>query len=200
MTAARWAGVDVGGGRKGFHLVLVDDHGIVAGPERRAAVSEAVAWLRAVGPALTAVDAPAALAPDGERSRPCERQFLAAGICGLRPTPSRTVIEARGDGYYGWIENGLALHRALEHTGLAAIECFPTASWTRWGGPRGTRTRARWTRAGMAALALEGLPARTSQDDRDAIAAAVTARAHCHGETEAFGEIVVPLAPPEAVG
>jgi hypothetical protein len=39
---------------------------------------------------------------------------------------------------------------------------------------------------------LDALPRRTNQDERDAIAAALTARQHDLGLTEAFGEIVVP--------
>jgi hypothetical protein len=40
------------------------------------------------------------------------------------------------------------------------------------------------------------VPERLSQDDRDAIGAALTARAHGQGETESFGAIVVPAPPP----
>ena len=50
------------------------------------------------------------------------------------------------------------------------------------------------TTAGLERLGLAGTPARTNQDVRDAIAAAVTAREHGRGRSEAFGKIVVPLA------
>lgn len=73
------------------------------------------------------------------------------------------------------------------------MEVFPTASWTRWSGPRGAVSRARWSRAALASLGVEDVPQRTNQDQRDAIAAAVTARQHTFGQTETFGEIVVPL-------
>ena len=36
------------------------------------------------------------------------------------------------------------------------------------------------------------MPERTNQDERDAVAAAVTAREHTLGLTEAIGEIIVP--------
>ena len=52
----------------------------------------------------------------------------------------------------------------------------------------------RWTRAGLATLGLAAVPKRINQDQRDAIAAAVTARQHTTGLTESFGEIVVPAA------
>jgi hypothetical protein len=44
----------------------------------------------------------------------------------------------------------------------------------------------------LAALGLDGVPARTNQDQRDAIAAAMTARQHALALTETIGEIVVP--------
>jgi predicted nuclease with RNAse H fold len=72
------------------------------------------------------------------------------------------------------------------------IEVFPTASWTRWHGKRGHRTRAAWSLEALAELGLEGIPSRTNQDQRDAIAAAVTARQYTSGMTETIGEIVVP--------
>lgn len=73
-----------------------------------------------------------------------------------------------------------------------AIECFPTAAWTRWHGPRAGRSRSAWTREGLAASELEGVPPRTNQDARDAIAAALTARDYDQGRYQAFGQIVVP--------
>jgi hypothetical protein len=45
---------------------------------------------------------------------------------------------------------------------------------------------------GLAAFGLDGVPARTNQDQRDAIAAAVTASQHTLALTEMMGDIVVP--------
>jgi hypothetical protein len=95
--------------------------------------------------------------------------------------------------YYAWIIEGLALFDALAVRVTEVTEVFPTASWTRWHGKRGPRTRSAWTRQGLAALGLDGVPARTNQDQRDAIAAAVTARQHTHALTETIGDIVVPV-------
>ena len=74
------------------------------------------------------------------------------------------------------------------------IEVFPTASWTQWADRRGNRSRAAWSGAALGSLGLERVPRRRlSQDARDAIAAAVTARAFTHGRVQCFDEIVVPL-------
>ena len=139
--------------------------------------------------AVIAIDSPCCCAPDGQAARDGELQ-LARAICGIRWTPDAERVQASA--YYAWILEGLALFDALAAHGVAAIEVFPTASWTRWHGRRGPRTRAAWTRQGLAALGLAGVPGRTNQDQRDAIAAAMTARQHSLGLTETIGDIVVP--------
>jgi predicted nuclease with RNAse H fold len=177
-----WLGVDVGGPRKGFDVALIDGEAVLL--LARLARAEVAALAARAGPHVIGIDSPRCCAPAGETSRADERA-LARSVCGIRWTPDRL------DGpYYAWVVEGLRLYDAL---GGEAIEVFPTASWTRWLGPRGTRTRSAWTRAGLHTLGLRGIPARTNQDQRDAIAAAVTARAYSYGRTEAFGAIMVPL-------
>jgi predicted nuclease with RNAse H fold len=140
-------------------------------------------------PLLVAIDAPCSCAPAGQTARPCERA-LGRRVCGIRWTPDEAHV--RANPYYAWVVEGLALFDALRARRQLAIEVFPTASWTRWVGARGARSRATWTRGGLGALGLAGLPPQTNQDERDAIAAAVTARQHTQGLTESIGEIVVP--------
>src|ERR687883_409932 len=82
-----------------------------------------------------------------------------SGACGIRWTPPRADLG--GNPYYAWIIEGLRLYEALEEQPVEVIECFPTASWTRWHGPRGARSRSDWTRAALFALDLEDVPART---------------------------------------
>jgi predicted nuclease with RNAse H fold len=186
---ASWLGVDVGGARKGFDCALVEERrlaGLWGGLDREA-VADLVERAR---PEIVAIDSPCRCAPSGHTSREDERRLNQA-VCGIRWTPDEREVGANP--YYGWVVEGLCLYEALGRRGVPAIEVFPTASWTRWLGPRGNRSRAAWTTAGLAALPLDGLPVRSNQDVRDAIAAAVTARAHARGMTEAFGEIVVPL-------
>jgi predicted nuclease with RNAse H fold len=188
-----WAGVDVGGRRKGFHLAAVDRAALVAGPVRLAGTDQAVDWLLERGPALVAVDAPRSPAPGSSRSR-AEERAVARTICSLRYTPDAASLA--GNPYYEWIVAGFELYEALERARLRAVECFPTASWTRWGGRRGGATRAAWSGAALAATGLGRVPPTLGQDGRDAIGAALTARAWSLGLAERFGEIVVPVTLP----
>jgi predicted nuclease with RNAse H fold len=183
-----WIGVDVGAARKGFDIAVVDERRLLElrGGLDRGAVLERVAARR---PAIVAIDSPRSCAPDGQRTRACERR-LAKAICGIRWTPDEHHV--RANPYYAWVVEGLTLFAALAGREVETIEVFPTASWTRWLGARGARPRSAWTSAGVAGLGLAGVPPRTNQDQRDAIAAAVTAREHTAGMTEAIGEIVVP--------
>ena len=191
-----FAGIDVGGRRKGFHAARVDGEAVVAGPEQLPNVEAVMAWLRAGDPpSVIAIDSPMTCAATGEKSRAGERDLMGALKCGIYFTPVESKLE--GSDFYEWILRGRELYAALEfersRQGWEVIEVFPTASWTVWAGRRGKRTRARWTREGLSAFQLEGLPSRRlNQDDRDAIAAALTARVHSEGRTRAFGEIIVP--------
>jgi predicted nuclease with RNAse H fold len=185
---SRWLGVDVGGKRKGYDVAVIDDRRLIAlsGGLGCEAVLELV---QAHRPSLVAIDSPGSCAPDGQSAREDER-VLSRLVCGIRWTPDSRHV--RDNGYYAWILEGLALFEALTVRGVDTIEVFPTASWTRWFGKRGLKTRARWSRDGLELLGLLRLPRHTNQDQRDAIAAAVTARQHTLGLTESIGEIVVP--------
>jgi predicted nuclease with RNAse H fold len=186
-----WLGVDVGGPRKGFDSALVDDRGVVA-LRSRLSCDDVVALVAAARPSVVGIDSPRVCARDGELSRACERR-IAREVCGIRFTPDRARVHANG--FYGWIVHGLELYTALAPLGIEAIEVFPTASWTRWHGPRGGRARSSWSREALAAFRLTGVPHRTNQDQRDAIAAALTARQYSAGSTEPFGEIHIPDGP-----
>ena len=183
-----WVGVDVGGKRKGFDVAVIDDRRVLAlqGHLTREQVADLAMQYQ---PVAIAIDGPCCCACEGRTARDGELQ-IARAICGIRWTPDERHVHASA--YYAWILEGLALFHALAAHHVEVLEVFPTASWTRWQGKRGSRTRAAWTRQGLAALGLDGVPARTNQDQRDAIAAAMTARQHSLGLTETIGDIVVP--------
>lgn len=190
-------GIDVGGRRKGFHGCALRGDDVVAGPERLPDVASAIGWVGALDPAVVALDSPKTCAPEGESSRADERA-LARAVCGIRWTPEPSRLA--GNPYYEWVEHGLELYAALAAAGVGSgslIEVFPTAAWTIWAGRREGRPRSEWSADGLTALGLAGLPSRRlSQDDRDAVAAALVARLHSEGRTRAFGEIIVPAGPP----
>ena len=196
-----WVGIDVGAERKGFHLAAVDERAVVEGPERLG-LDAVVARVRELDPPVVALDSPRSYAAPGATRREAERLFAAAKICGIRWTPDEPTVRtarAAGSSYYDWIVNGLRLYDALAGEGLRGriVECFPTASWTVWLGPR-CAARAAWTSRGLASLRVPGLPPRRlSQDDRDAVAAALTARLVSQDAVRVFGgELAVPTRRP----
>lgn len=194
-TPSLWAGVDVGGRRKGFHVALVDGRRLAAGPRQLLTPHEVARWLADASPRLVGVDAPKVLGDDQVRFE-SERR-LAREVCRLRYTPTREALlrqrMTRAPKYYEWIEHGLELYAALAKAGLDAIEVFPTAAWTRWAGARNGVPRAQWSARALRGLRLRGVPAVLGQDGRDAIGAAMTAWACDRGHVERFGDIVVPM-------
>ena len=186
---AVWVGVDVGGKRKGLDVAVIDDRRVLA-LQGHLTCRQVVDIVVGNRPAVVAIDSPRSYAPEGWAARDGELR-LARSICGIRWTPDARRV--RGSAYYAWILEGVALFGALASHGAEVIEVFPTASWTRWHGKRGSQSRAAWTRQGLAALGLENVPERTNQDQRDAIAGAMTARQHSLGLTETIGDIVVPI-------
>jgi predicted nuclease with RNAse H fold len=183
-----WVGVDVGGRRKGFDVAVIDERRLLALHSHQS-VRDVVALVASSRPAVVAIDSPRSCAPPGATHREDERALRAA-VCGIRWTPPGSELD--GNPYYEWIVQGLELYDALGPLPVEAIECFPTAAWTRWYGPRNGRSRAAWSSEALHSIDLQNLPDRTNQDERDAIAAALTARAYSERQAECFGEIVVP--------
>lgn len=187
-----WAGIDVGGDRKGFDVALISTELELEELHRLRSPREIVQLLlRSVRPAVVAIDSPESPADDGQTSRSCELR-VNQDVCGIRWTPDAATIDANPN-YYGWIINGYRVWTALRAEGLLVIEVFPTASWTRWLGARNGRSRAQWSREGLRTLGITGVPSRTNQDQRDAIAAAWTARAAAMGQiATGYEPIVIP--------
>lgn len=185
-----WLGVDVGAERKGFDAALIDTQLQLVELGSRLDVGAVAQVIRRNNPEVVAIDSPRVAAADGARHRECEL-LLNSSVCGIRWTPDTKRLGSSP--YYAWILCGLKLYEAVTSIqGPCVIEVFPTASWTRWLDPR-FGSRARWTREGLRHLPLTGVPARTNQDQRDAIAAALTAWQFSKNQCELFGEIAVPL-------
>jgi predicted nuclease with RNAse H fold len=174
------AGVHVGGA-KGFHWAVISNRAVIACDSSHD-VEDVVAAFRPHVPQVVAVNTPRTLAADGVVGRECDRIILSSGLCRIRLTPDPAVLFERGhESHLRPIWQGLDLYRALEAEGWWTIECCPTASWTVWGGRRGTSTHARWSAAVLWAFALEDVPSRLDQQSRDALGAALTGTAFACG-------------------
>jgi len=187
----RFAGVDVGGPRKGFDLAILEESEVVELLSGQG-VDDAASAIAAAGAVVVGIDSPCSCAAPGEKSRPGERR-LARELCPIFYTPDEETVRS-GNPFYGWVVEGLALYAALatEAPAAEAIEVFPSAAWTIWAGPREGRPKSEWSRRALEFTGVAGLPGRSSQDARDAVGAALVARAHWHGETSDYGGIRVP--------
>ena len=147
-TPEIFVGIDVGGTRKGFHMVAVcaDLRIVNVGHAQDAAVGVATlrAWQQTGKAPVIAIDSPCAWSAD-RGSRQAERD-LKLGMkkihCFCTPTRQRadehlkqTKATGRND-FYGWVRNGMALFDALAedwplYRGVRkprmAIETFPQA-------------------------------------------------------------------------
>lgn len=186
-------GVDVGGPAKGFDVAVVHDLAVVSlsrGCSREAVVEAAMSC----GASVIGVDSPAGCASPGEKSRPGERE-LARTVCPIFFTPEEKVVRS-GHPFYRWMVEGLELYSLLaqELPDATVVEVFPSAAWTVWAGARDGRPKSRWSRVALERVGVSGVPARCSQDARDAVGAALVAGLFLDGRTEDFGGIAVPAA------
>lgn len=139
-----FAGIDVGGSSKGFHLV-----GLCDGDEitsfRASTPDQAVEKIKQWSTISVAIDAPISWAKDG-KSRACERALEVSGIRCFK-TPSRNLAGEKP--FYDWVKHGLMLYDALRAAGYYSIckpeglrqekilmETFPHAIATRLQGAR----------------------------------------------------------------
>ncbi len=123
------AGIDVGGPKKGFHAVALQERRIVA-TCATLDPGKAAAWCRHVAAAAVGIDAPCCWSRTG-RARPCECALAAAGITTFA-TPSLTVGQRHP--FSSWMLNGAALFRLPSpdyqlfagHAPPAGPVCFET--------------------------------------------------------------------------
>ena len=183
----------MGGPRKGFDVAVLEGNALV-GLLARQGRDDVVRVVERAAPLVVGIDSPCACAQPGEKSRPGERA-LAREVCPIFYTPDEAVVRS-GNTFYGWVVEGLELYRSLARSCPAArlVEVFPSAAWTVWAGPRAGRPKAAWSREALAMAGLTGLPARMSQDARDAVGAALVARCEGSGSCLDFDGIRVPRA------
>lgn len=106
-------GVDVGGLRKGFHAVSLQN-GAYLDLFRSCDAAEIAAWCRRIKARVIGVDAPCRWSADG-RARLAERQLMKDKRWCFS-TPRRDVAVSHPTNYYGWMLQGEALFNNLTPT------------------------------------------------------------------------------------
>ena len=101
-------GVDVGGPKKGFHAVAIQD-GQYREKLSTLLVEEVVAWCRRLKASAVGIDAPRRWSLTS-RARPCERALAAEGLHTFA-TPSQAKGAAHP--FYRWMVQGADLYRCL---------------------------------------------------------------------------------------
>ncbi|MBH0205324.1 MAG: DUF429 domain-containing protein [Nitrospira sp.] len=126
-------GVDVGGLKKGFHAVALQD-GHYREQFSTIIPNEIAAWCRKLKASVVGIDAPCRWSLTG-RARPCERALAAEGLFTFA-TPSQAKGEAHP--FYQWMVKGADLYRCLAPdyqlyngqqsiSGQVCVETFPHA-------------------------------------------------------------------------
>ncbi len=126
-------GVDVGGPKKGFHAVALQD-GHYREKFSTLIPTEIAAWCQKLKACVVGVDAPCRWGLTG-RARPCERALAAEGLHTFA-TPSQA--KGRTHRFYRWMLNGADLYRCLTPayqlyngqrsvSGWVCVETFPHA-------------------------------------------------------------------------
>ena len=188
LNAMDWIGVDVGGPKKRFDVAVIDEASL-RDLRGRLTCNEVVGIVEKVQ-------------PNGLRSTALLVRARRSEITRVRTQAQQAdmpyPLDARRD------SSGRERLLRLDHRGPQALRGARLIGRERNRGlsdrvldtmarSRGSQRRSAWTREGLTKLGLNGVPNRTNQDQRDAIAAALTARQHAEGLTECFGEIVVPV-------
>lgn len=191
-------GIDVGGEKKGFHAVSLEN-GRFAAKTQSASVSEMAAWCKASAATIVAIDAPCRWRTPAGSPRLAETQMAAQGIaCYYAPTETR----ARTHAFYSWMLPGMALfeklavdfplilNRHAAATDTRMIETFPHAVSCALAGEvvsaksksKKAIRRELLSRAGIAPESLSSL------DEIDAALCAIAADHFALGEFTAYGE------------
>jgi predicted nuclease with RNAse H fold len=205
-TPATVAGIDIGGERKGCHLVVLRGAEMLCNSQSREPQALARQCL-ALGVQVIGIDAPCRWSPP-TGGRAAERQLAQEGIpCFATPTRERAL--ANRTGFYGWMFNGERVYQALAAThrllatpaysgGSVCFETFPHAITCALLGIDVASARQKATQRRQL-LARHGLDVASlaSIDAVDAALCAVSAHYLVAGCTKAYGDaeggyIVVP--------
>ena len=189
------AGIDVGGAKKGFHLVLLRGNEILLSTKSPHPDERVQHCLRHQA-VVVAVDAPCQWADRVPRQ--AEREMAREGIFSFS-TPSRA--KAQTSAFYGWMFNGERIYAALaeayplldapdKRSTPCSFETFPHAISCALLGKdvASAKIKGRQRRALLAALGLETTLLK-SIDDLDAAMCAVTAQFFLSRTFKTYGDV-----------
>ncbi|MFP4896262.1 DUF429 domain-containing protein [Paraburkholderia sp. EG304] len=206
MTPPTVAGIDVGGDRKGNHLVILRGTRMLCNLAN-ATPEQMLERCRAHEVAAVGIDAPCRWRT-GAAGRLAEKELARQRIFSFA-TPAREHAMATKSGFYGWMFNGERIYDAFaaqfalfdggeKITGRVCFETFPHAITCAFLGTdvasakqKGPQRRAILEWEGIATAPL------TSIDDVDAALCALAARYLLEGRVDIYGDesggfIVVP--------
>jgi len=191
------AGIDIGGDRKGCHLVILRDSEVICSTVSKDAQELHAACLAhdvlAVG-----IDSPCMWSAEGA-GRSCERELARERIFSFS-TPTRERALASTSGFYGWMFNGEKVYQAFAPThpvmkttsyqaGRVSFETFPHAVTCAMLGKgvasaklKRTQRRALLEQLGISTAKLKSI------DAVDAALCALTARCLVQGSVRAYGD------------
>ena len=200
------AGIDIGGDKKGCHLVVLRGNEVLCNINSRdpAQLAETCIEFDALA---VGIDSPCLWGAPGAGRR-AEKDLAKKRIFSFS-TPTRTHAHENKSGFYGWMFNGERVYQALATThplltekrysgGYVSFETFPhAATCAMLGTDVASAKRKRLQRrqlledAGIATQLLKSI------DDVDAALCALTAHFLIQGKTYAYGDteggyIVVP--------
>ena len=196
-TSTTVAGIDIGGDRKGCHLVVICGREVLCN-ERSSDPEELAALCNEFGADLVGIDSPCRWGRAGH-GRTAERALAMERIsCFWTPTRERALDNASG--FYGWMFNGERVYEALAQThpllegeryagGKACFETFPHAVTCAMLGTevakakkKRVQRRALLESAGVATASLKSI------DAIDAAVCALTAEYVSRGQAKAYGD------------
>lgn len=207
MNATLCAGIDIGGTKKGFHLVILDGTQLVLATHAQEP-EVLLAHCLAHHVHCIAVDAPCRWRLSPHTPRLAELEMARAHIsCFSTPMREKVI----GHAFYGWMFNGERMYQTLSaHYPIleqlpvdsavtsCSVETFPHAMTCAYLGVDHASAKAKRTqrRALLEALGVDTKGLR-SIDFLDAALCAISAQALCKGNYQAWGDkesgyIIVP--------
>lgn len=198
MNTCAVAGIDVGGDKKGCHLVILEGSRALRPPDAKTPQQMLQACLE-YGVQAVGIDAPCQWGVEGE-GRLAERELARQRIFSFA-TPTRKRADENPSRFYRWMFNGEQIYQVFSSAyplltsrkfegGRVSFETFPHAVTCALRGKEGTSAKEkRWQRPNVLESAKIDASDLKSIDDFDAALCALTARYLIEGQTYAYGDM-----------